>query len=132
MTDDLAVRIAAMVSELGKLRTQVKAIPTDAQAEVMREVCSPNHARDAMHLALGLVVETTDVVARPLVDVMMQIAGLLAPLHKDSVNRKVSRADVFRMMADLAEREDSARSIVDSLKALLGPVVPKPPDEGTN
>jgi hypothetical protein len=131
MKDELATKIAAMVSELGKLRTSAGTEPSDAQARTMRGICSAQHAQDALHLALGMVLETATPVAAPLVDLMMLCAACLAPLHKDNADRKVTRGDILRRIADASDEEDEATSTLKRLMEVIrGPRVPAPSDSG--
>lgn len=133
MTDDTATKIAALVAELGRLRTEISVEPTEAQAARMRTVCTGKQAADALHMALGVVLETTDNVAGVLVDITLLCAAVLAPLHKDNVNgHKVSRAEVLRRLAVSADSSDKLRNTIDDLLNLIGAPRPSESKPGSN
>jgi hypothetical protein len=133
MTDDTAVKIAALVAELGKLRTEIAVEPTDEQALRMRTVCTGKQAADALHLALGVVLETTDNVAAVLVDISLLCAAVLAPLHKDNTDtHKVSRAEVLRRLATSCDASDKLRGTIDTLLELIGAPRPSESKPGSN
>lgn len=133
MTDDTAVKIAALVAELGKLRTEINVEPTDAQGARMRSLCTGKQAADALHMSLGVLLEATDNVAGSLVDIVLLCSAVLAPLHKNNVNgHKVTRAEVLRLLATSAEASDLVRSKIDDLLDLIGAPRPSEAKPGSN
>lgn len=136
MTDHQVLKIAAMVSELGKLRVDSK-MPTDEQAAIIRDTCGLQTATDALYLSLGVVLEaalpTADGVARPMLDLALVVASLMAECHRERKVRRVTRGEVLRMIADAADREDATIGrINDGLSALIEAASVKPAKPGSN
>jgi hypothetical protein len=135
MTDDLALRIAKLVAELGQLRQHVRSIPTNAQVDLMKPMFTAEDAENALSLTLGLLTEVATTPARAMLDSILSISGALSVIHRDARVRRVTRSEVLRMIADLADREDAsidrAEALAERLLAAM-PKVPKPDDGGLN
>lgn len=117
MTEDQATKIAAMVSELGKLRADFKHNPTQAAVQRMRDICRADHAEDACFLALGVMVEASDNPVMALVDITLSCASLLSVFHREADTRRVSRSEVLKALAETAAKLDDGSG--DKLRDLL-------------
>lgn len=150
----LAIQIGAMVSELGKLRSQIDEMPDPVIEDVLAQSCSvvdADHAARlsiAVLLASGLKHRAADPTALPsaLLDIIEISSTILATIHRDQPERNVSRGEVLRMLADAADRSDARRktanTALDKLLKLLEDggfdtkvlrvPGPKPDDDGNN
>lgn len=117
MTDDTVTKIAALVSELGKLFADCD-VPTPQQSALIRTLCSPQHGMSAVRVALGVAVECTDHAAAPLYETILMAAASMAPLHKSGT---MTRAELLRSLADSVEQADK---MVARLRELMGKLTP--------
>jgi hypothetical protein len=130
VTNDLALKIAALVSELGKLRNEITEKPNDEHQALMRSVCTGSAAGDAMLLASAVLIETSSSPARHFFDMILFLGKAMTFLHKDAAVREVSTGEVLRMIADTSDRSDAEvkrmtntlKELIDGVKAAVGGV----------
>jgi hypothetical protein len=139
---DVYTKIAALVSELGRLRSSIRTLPTDADTAPIRQLVNAHDAEDALSVVLACVYETAAKPAAPLLAFVETVANMLAVMHKDADKRRVTPAEILRMCADHLDDKATSRTkatdeIVDLIKKALGVDVdvsvvrvPKPGDSG--
>jgi hypothetical protein len=143
MKADLAVKIAAMVSELGKLAAEYDAPPDDDAIDIIADTCTPENAAAAVTLSLSVMMTSGLANLSPdgkrlpvaLLNTIELCANALTLMHTDSKTRRVPASEVLRMVATHLERTSGLESVLDAVRSITGnsPLVRVPrPDEGGN